>query len=119
MALCPQKIAKKVPVIKNGPKGISDFRPFFFAAINPMPIIAPREKAENKAKRMFGQLKINPINIASLKSPIPIQRPPENKIIANKTNAGKILSHKFDQPLNGNCGKISNNLYKNVMIIPG
>ena len=82
--LSPQNIAKKVPVTKNGPKGTSLFRVFLPDIINPTPIIAPLEKAKNKANKIFGKPRNKPIKKANFTSPRPIHLPRENKIIARK-----------------------------------
>ena len=76
-----------VPVIKNGPKGISDFKDFLFKIINPIPIIAPKRKAENKANKILGNPRKNPIKKANFISPIPIQLPRETKTITRKNSA--------------------------------
>ena len=48
-------MAMMVPITKKGPKGISLFKPFLPNKINPIPIIAPIKKAENKAAKIFGK----------------------------------------------------------------
>jgi len=73
MILSPKNIAKKVPETKNGAKGIWDFIVFRLKKIKIKPTIAPLKKAKNKETKIFGQPKINPIKIESLKSPKPIQ----------------------------------------------
>ena len=96
--LSPQNKAKKVPAIKNGPKGISDFKFFFFEIINPTPIIAPIKKAENKAKTILGQPKSKPIKNPSFTSPNPNPAPLVTRKIARKNvkdrKALKIVSLK-------------------------
>jgi len=84
MIFSPENKAIKVPVTKKGPKGTSDFKVRFPEIISPKPIIAPIEKAKNKATKMFGQLKNNPINAANFTSPRPIHFPWEIKTIARK-----------------------------------
>ena len=76
-----------VPVTKNGPKGTSDLRVFFWLTINPTPIIAPIKKAKNKAAKIFGKPKINPIKKANFISPTPIHLPRDTKTIAKKKAA--------------------------------
>ena len=119
MIISPQNNAINVPVTKNGPKGTSDFKVFLPEIISPTPIIAPKKKAENKATRILGKPKIKPIKMANLKSPRPIQRPLESKIIAKKKNAGKIPNPK-SQILNKSQlpkFQISNNWYKKAIPI--
>ena len=84
-----------MPVIKNGPKGISDLRVFLPENINPSPIIAPRKKAKNRATRILGNPKIRPIKKASLMSPMPIHFPREIKTI-NKKNAAAPKALKIE-----------------------
>ena len=70
--------------MRNGPKGISLFKPFFLKSIKPDPTKAPRKKAKNSPARIFGKPSKNPNRIASLTSPKPIHRPPEIKKIKRK-----------------------------------
>lgn len=81
---CPQNRATNVPVIKNGPNGISLFKPFFPKNINIAPITAPKKNAKNKATKTFGKPSKNPIKTANFTSPNPIQRPFEIKKIKRK-----------------------------------
>ena len=81
---CPQSSAMKVPVIRNGPKGISLFKLLPFKNINVNPIIAPKKNAKNRATRIFGQPSKRPIKIASFTSPKPIALPFDIKNIAKK-----------------------------------
>jgi len=83
----PQNIAKKVPVTKNGPKGTSLFRVFLPDIINPIPIIAPIEKAKNRANKIFGKPRNKPIKKANFTSPRPSHLPWEIKTIAKKNPA--------------------------------
>lgn len=69
---------------KNGPKGISDFKVFFFKTIKIMETKAPIKKAKNKATKILGQPRINPINKANFMSPTPIHLPLETKTMARK-----------------------------------
>ena len=82
--LSPKNKAAKVPVIRKGPNGISDRKPFFCNAIRPTPIIAPTKKARKKAGAIFGQPRNRPMKNASFTSPKPIQRPLDTKKIARK-----------------------------------
>ncbi len=84
ISFSPKNIAKKVPVAKNGPKGISDFKVFLANIINPIPIIAPMKKAKKREIKIFGQPKINPIKKANLISPSPIHLPREIKTNVRK-----------------------------------
>jgi len=84
-----------VPETKNGPKGISDFKLFFFKVIKKIPKIAPTKNEKNKAGTIFGQPKIKPIKIESLKSPQPIQVSFEIKIRTRKNKEGKIPNNPF------------------------
>ena len=77
-------MAITVPPAKNGPKGISDFRVFFFKIIKIMETKAPIRKAKNKATKILGQPRIKPINKANFMSPTPIHLPLETKTIARK-----------------------------------
>ena len=83
-----------MPVIKNGPKGISDLRVFLPENISPNPIIAPRKKAKNRATRILGNPKISPIKKASFISPIPIHFPRETKTISKKKTEAKIADKR-------------------------
>ena len=86
--ICPPKNkAIKVPVTKKGPKGTSDFKVFLPEIISPNPIIAPIKKAKNKATKMFGQPRINPIRKASFISPTPIHLPLDIRTIKRKNAA--------------------------------
>ena len=87
MISLPQNKAINVPVTKNGPNGISLFRPFLLARISPIPIIAPKKKAKNRATRIFGKPRKRPIKKANFTSPQPIHFPLEIKIIARKKPA--------------------------------
>ena len=96
-----------MPETRNGPKGTSDLIFFFLAKINPTPIIAPKEKAKNKATKMAGNPRNNPIKKASLTSPKPIALPLEIKKIskkkaeaeiADKNGLIKVLKSKFQNP---------------------
>lgn len=87
MMFRPQNRARNVPATKNGPNGTSLFKVFFPVKINPIPIIAPIKKAKNKAAKIFGKPKINPIKKANFISPTPIQRPREIKTIIRKKAA--------------------------------
>lgn len=82
-----------MPKTKNGPKGISDFHPFFPKNINPTPIIAPTEKERNKATKILGQPKNKPMKKASLTSPKPIHFSLEIKTSAKK-NAEAPMAEK-------------------------
>ena len=111
MICCPQNIATKVPVIKNGANGIWLFNPngsllfngfpeeslnsnrvdlFRYACarrsktINPTPIIAPKKNAKNMASRIFGHPNTSPNKIASFTSPKPIHSPWETRYISKK-----------------------------------
>ena len=64
-----------VPETKNGAKGTSDFNVFFFAKINPIPIIAPMKNEKNRAIKIFGKPKKRPIKNANLTSPNPSHFP--------------------------------------------
>jgi len=83
----PENKAIKVPVTKKGPKGTSDFKVFLPEIISPNPIIAPIKKAKNKATKMFGQPRINPIRKASFISPTPIHLPLDIRTIKRKNAA--------------------------------
>ena len=87
-------MAKKVPVTKNGPKGISDFKVFLPKAIRINPTIAPIEKAKNKATKMLGYPKTNPIRKANFMSPTPIHLPREIRIKNRKKAEAKIAERK-------------------------
>ena len=106
--ICPPKNkAIKVPVTKKGPKGTSDFKVFLPETISPNPIIAPIEKAKNKATKIFGKPKNKPIKIASLKSPIPIHLPRETRTIARKNVAApKADSKRSDLPRRSDLKKL-------------
>lgn len=80
----PKNIAINVPVTKKGPKGTSDFIVFFFKIINPIPIIAPKRKAENKATKILGNPSKSPIKKANFISPTPIHLPREIRTIKKK-----------------------------------
>lgn len=83
----PQNKETKVPVAKKGPNGTSDLSVFLAAIINPTPIIAPMKKAKNKATKIFGQPKINPIKKASFISPTPIHLPRDTNTTVKKKAA--------------------------------
>ena len=89
----PKKKAVKVPVIKKGPKGTSDFKVFLPDNINPIPIIAPRKKAKNKPTKILGNPKINPIKKASFMSPPPIHLPLEINTIKKKKIAAPLAEY--------------------------
>ncbi|MCH7605072.1 hypothetical protein IID24_03745 [Patescibacteria group bacterium] len=55
----------KVSVIKKEANGISDFSPLFYNTIRPIPIISPVTKTTNKATRILGHSRNNPINKVS------------------------------------------------------
>lgn len=108
----PAKKAKNVPIIKNGANGTSLFSPFFSERTKPTPIIAPIMNDENKATTILGNPKKNPIKIANLTSPNPIQFPFETRKRERKKdeapNPDKIIkpnSFKAIVPLkyNNNC----------------
>ena len=82
-----------VPIIKNGPKGTSLLKVFFFNNINITPIIAPIKKEKNKATNIAGYPKNKPIKPASLTSPIPMALPRENSTIAKKKAAAPIAAN--------------------------
>ena len=86
MISCSKNKVKKVPATKNGPKGISDFKPFFPEKIKITPITAPIKNAKNKAVIILGNPKNKPIKKASFTSPIPIHLPCETKTIKRKNN---------------------------------
>ena len=92
-----------MPVTRNGPKGISDFRVFLPEAIKTNPIIAPIKKAKNKAIKICGYPKTKPIKKASFTSPTPIQRPLEIRTIKKKKTAAetalKIAELKIENSL--------------------
>ena len=71
----PKNKAINVPITKKGAKGTWLFKVFLPKAINPISIIAPIKKAENRATKILGQLKKSPIKKPNLTSPNPIQRP--------------------------------------------
>src|SRR3989344_8360333 len=77
-------MATRVPATKNGPKGTSDLKDFLWAKTSPTPIVAPEKKAKNKATKIFGQPRINPIRKASLISPAPIHLPRDASTIRRK-----------------------------------
>ncbi len=58
--LCPQAKLIYVPIIKNGPKGTSDFIFFFLKAISNTPIKAPKKKEIKRPGIINGQPKNNP-----------------------------------------------------------
>ena len=84
MACSPKNIIKKVPIIKNGPNGISDFIVFFLKIIKPTPTMAPRRKARKRAIKTYGQPRKSPIKKANFMSPIPIPLPLVIKTINRK-----------------------------------
>lgn len=73
---------------KKGPNGIWDLSPFLPNRIKHTPIIAPEKKDNNKAIKMPGQPRINPIKKANLTSPNPIHLPLEINIKLRKKTAG-------------------------------
>ena len=77
-------MATKVPTIKNGPKGISLFNPFFLKTISITPIIAPKKNAKNRATKTLGKPNKSPIKTASFTSPKPIHLPFEIRKIERK-----------------------------------
>ena len=85
----------KVPVTRKGPNGTSDFKLFLPEITSPNPIIAPIEKAKNKATKIFGKDKNSPIKKANLTSPKPIHLPPEIKTIARKNKAAPKADKKL------------------------
>lgn len=84
-----------VPETKNGAKGISDFKLFFFKIIKKIPKIDPTKNEKNKAGIIFGQPKKIPIKALNFASPIPIHFSFETKTIDKKNrpkkNEDKIL----------------------------
>ncbi len=87
-------MAIKVPVIKNGAKGTSLFKPFLPENIIINPIIAPIKNAKNSPTNIIGKPKISPNNIANLTSPNPIQAPLETRYIIKKNKDPKIAPNK-------------------------
>ena len=88
-------MAKKVPVTKNGAKGISDLRVFLPRAIRINPTAAPIKKAKNKATKMSGKPRNKPIKKANFISPTPIHLPREIRTIVRK----KVAAPKADRKL--------------------
>ena len=89
-----------MPVIKNGAKGTSDFKLFFLKIINPIPIIAPKEKAKNRAKIVLGKERKRPIKKTSFTSPKPNHLPLEKRKIAKNKKVipkerGRVFSRKY------------------------
>lgn len=80
----PHNKVIKVAPIKNGPKGISDFKVFFFKINKTIATIAPIKKAKNKAVRRNSHPKSKPINAPILISPTPIHLPFDIKTIIKK-----------------------------------
>ena len=75
-----------VPVTKNGPKGTSDFKFFFFAKINPIPIIAPIKNAKKSETKILGKPRKRPIKTANFTSPKHSHLPLETRKIIRKNN---------------------------------
>ncbi len=83
-----------VPVTKKGPKGISLFKPFLPNKINPIPIIAPIKKAENKAAKIFGKPIKIPMKKTNFTSPNPIHLPLEIRKIKRKNRKAPSAAYK-------------------------
>ena len=82
----------KVATTKKGAKGTSDLSVFFFKIIKAVPITAPIKKARNKAIKIWGHPKNNPIKKANLMSPTPIQLPRETSTKKKKKAEGIIAA---------------------------
>ncbi len=80
----PKNIEIIVPIIRNGPNGISLFKVLRPVLINPNPIIAPNKKAKKRAIEIFGQERKKPMKNASFTSPKPIHFPLEKSQIKKK-----------------------------------
>jgi len=78
-----------VEPVKKGPKGTSDFSPFFPVIISITPTRAPVKKDKKRAGIIFGKPRKRPIKKTNFTSPTPIPLPLEIKTIEKKKRAGR------------------------------
>ena len=89
--MSPHNKVIKVAPVKKGPRGISDFRAFFFKTNRIIETAPPIKKAKNRAVKSWGKPKSNPIKIPILTSPMPIHLPRDIRNISKK-NAPPIIA---------------------------